>query len=357
MKKVLWWGRFDPDYSRNRILRQILTAAGWDIVDFTPRSSLVGDFEARARKIPAVDLVWVPCFRQRDLAAAARWAKKMGLPLVFDPLISAYDKQVFEREKFLLNSRKAKRLLRWESSLLQRADLVLADTWEHARFFSAKLGVAAEHVAVVPVGAEENLFIPEDFVRPAGKQATVLFYGSFLSLQGPQVIVAAARQYVGPPLVWKLVGDGPLLAECRRLATGLTNVEFAPWVPYAELPEVIHQADLLLGVFGTSEKAGRVIANKVYQALACGKPLVTRRASAYPESFGAADDLGIGWVAPGDPQQLAEEVSRLLSDPEALTRMGQQARQTYEAHFSQASISASLVSALKPLLQTAGKQR
>ncbi len=27
-KTVLWWGRFDPDYSRNRILRQAYAAAG-----------------------------------------------------------------------------------------------------------------------------------------------------------------------------------------------------------------------------------------------------------------------------------------------------------------------------------------
>ena len=354
MKKVLWWGRFDPDYSRNRILRQILTAAGWEIVDFTPRSSLIGDFEARAKKMPPVDLVWVPCFRQRDLAAAARWAKNKGLPLVFDPLISAYDKQVFERSKFLVTSRKAKRLLRWEAKLLQSADLVLADTWEHARFFSATLGVAPERVAVVPVGAEENLFIPANNVLPEGKLPTVLFYGSFLNLQGPEVIVAAARKYVGPPLLWKLVGEGPLLAECRRQAAGLSNLEFAPWVPYTELPEVIHQADILLGVFGTSEKAGRVIANKVYQALACGKPLVTRTAPAYPESFVAADNLGIGWVAPGDSQQLADKVAQLLTDRAALAEMGRQARQTYAAHFSQRSISASLVSALNPLLQTEG---
>jgi len=354
VKKVLWWGRFDPDYSRNRIMRQILVAAGWQIVDFTPRASLIGDFEARAKKIPPVDLVWVPCFRQRDLAAAARWARNKGLPLVFDPLISAYDKQVFERAKYLVNSRMANRLLRWEAKLLQSADLVLADTWEHARFFSGTLGVAKNRVAVVPVGAEENLFIPADDLRPADRLPTVLFYGSFLNLQGPEVIVAAARKYVGPPLVWQLVGEGPLLAVCRKLAAGLTNVVFVPWVPYLELVEVIQQADILLGIFGTSEKAGRVIPNKVYQALACGKPLVTRTAPAYPATFAGNDSLGIGWVAAGDPQQLADKIAQLVTERASLVAMGCQARQTYETYFSQASIAAGLISALNLLLQTEG---
>ncbi len=30
LNTMLWWGRFDPDYSRNRILRQLLGELGWD---------------------------------------------------------------------------------------------------------------------------------------------------------------------------------------------------------------------------------------------------------------------------------------------------------------------------------------
>ena len=130
----------------------------------------------------------------------------------------------------------------------------------------------------------------------------------------------------------------------------MKNIEFIPWLPYEELPAVIHQADILLGVFGSSAKAGRVIPNKVYQSLACGKPLVTRTAPAYPDSFDHNDNLGIGWVAPDNPQQLADKIAELLVNRAALAEMGRLARQTYETHFSMASISASLFSALKPLL-------
>jgi glycosyltransferase involved in cell wall biosynthesis len=350
-KRVLWWGRSDIDYSRNRVVRQIFSDSDWEAFCFSPNYSRYGCLQARFTKLPDVGAIWVPCFRQRDLAAALKYGHKKKIPVVFDPLISAYDKQVFERKKFPESSRKARKLLCWERTLFQQADLVLADTWEHARFFSELFEIEEDHLAVVPVGAEEELFKPASNPQSKNSCSTVLFYGSFLNLQGPETIIEAARQYSGPPVCWKLIGEGPLLEECRRRAEGLSNVEFSPWLSYEQLPSVINQADVLLGIFGTSAKASRVIPNKVYQSLACGKPLVTRSAPAYPDSFKDNENLGIAWVPPGDPASLAKKIADLLAEPDKLSDMGNQSRRTYEKFFSKSSISASLFAALEPLLK------
>ncbi len=350
-KQVLWWGRFDAGYSRNSILRKVLRQQDWQVLNYRPMFSQVTDLQTFFNKIPTADLIWVPCFRQRDLLAASRWSRRRNIPVVFDPLISAYDKQVFERKKFTADSRQAKRLLKWEKSVFQAADLVLADTNEHARFFVETLGVAQERVAIVPVGADEGLFRPvaNEKLSPA-PPLKVLFYGSFLHLQGPEVIARAARQYRGAPVQWTMLGEGPLLDCCKMLSEGLDNLEFLPWVDYQELPGLIQQADVLLGVFGTTEKAGRVIPNKVYQSLACGKPLVTRYSPAYPENLLNRDDNGIRWVPQGDPQALAESIAKLAANPEQLEELGLQARRTYEKYFSMEVISKALRNALQPLL-------
>jgi glycosyltransferase involved in cell wall biosynthesis len=347
-KTVLWWGRFDPDYSRNRVLRQAYAAFGWRVVDFHPLVSPIGDLEARLHQPPRADLVHVPCFRQRDIAAATRYARRAGVPLLIDPLISAYDKQLFERVKFSENSMRARWLRHYEQCLFQGAELVLADTPEHARFFSETLGVDPAKLHVVYVGAEEPLFAPGAPHAP-NSPIEVLFYGTFIPLQGPQVIVEAARCYEGPPVRWVLLGNGPLLPACRKQARGLANVAFEGWVQYSQLPGRIRRADILLGVFGGTPKAQRVIPNKVFQALACGKPLVTCAAPAYPADLLARPQSGIAWVPTSDPVALARAVAGIAAQPQQLTILGIQAHASYEHYFSVQQVRSQFQRALEAL--------
>lgn len=350
MPTALWWGRFDAGYARNRILRAQLTELGWQVRDFHPRVSGLGDWEAYLRRLPRPDLVWVPCFRQRDLAAASRWARSRGVPLLFDPLISAYDKQVDERGKLTADSPSARRLLAWERALFARADRVLADTPAHADYFAETLGIPRARIAVVYVGAESAQFRPQPAAEHnAAAPLEVLFYGSFIPLQGPATVVEAARRYQGPPVRWVLLGDGPLRKGCEARAVGLNNVAFEDWLPYEQLPARIQRADVLLGVFGTTPKAGRVIPNKVFQALAVGKPVVTRDASAYPADLLATESSGLVWVDAGDAQGLAERIAALAADRAALRRLGEASAQTSQTYFSEAVVRRQLRDALEGL--------
>lgn len=332
--KVLWWGRFDPGYSRNRILRAHFAELGWQVQDFRPCFAALADLEATLRRQPLADLVWVPCFRQRDLAAASRWARRHGISLIFDPLISAYDKQVDERGKLDAGGGRAHRLLGWERALFKRADRLIADTPAHADYFAETLGVDRERIDVVYVGAEETLFHPQHPAARGEAPCQVLFYGSFIPLQGPQVVVDAARLYQGPPVKWVLLGEGPLRGDCEARAEGLSNLVFEEWLPYEALPGRIRQADILLGAFGTTPKAGRVIPNKVFQSLASGRAVVTRSAEAYPEALRTARDSGIEWVPAGDARALADKVAALASDHNKLRRLGEAAARTSGQFFS-----------------------
>jgi len=330
---ILWWGRFDPDYSRNRILRQLMEALGWSLRDFSPVFSRFGDIQATVQRVGQPDIVWVPCFRQRDMVAASRWARRMGVPLVFDPLISAYDKQVDERRKLKVDSRQARHLLRWERDLFASADRVVADTPAHADYFHEMLGVPRDRLSILMVGAEEQLFQPCS-EREVNDPLEVLFFGSFIPLQDPEVIVEAARLCEAKDVVWTLLGNGPLRQRCEERAQGLTNIRFEDWLPYRELPERICKADILLGIFGDTPKAGRVIPNKVYQGLASAKPLVTRESAAYPKALLEDSDSGISWVPAANARALAWKVARLATDSVLRKNESLHARKTMELWFS-----------------------
>jgi glycosyltransferase involved in cell wall biosynthesis len=345
---VLWWGRFDRAYSRNAVVRSAFESLGWQIQEFRPLVSALGHLQASVLRTSPGSLLWVPCFRQRDIASARRFAAARRIPLVVDPLISAYDKQVGERLKFPADSPRARRLLAWERDRLGVADRVVVDTEGHREYFHEVLGVDLKNLFVIPVGAEERLFQPAPAADPsAGIEA--LFYGSFLPLQGADTIVRAVRHVSHPGVTFTLLGQGPERARCEALAADHPQIRFEPWLDYAALPARIHRAHLLLGVFAETAKAGRVIPNKVYQALASARPVITRGADAYPPSLLHENPPGLSFVAPGDPVALASAVDTRAAEPRQLAAAGQDARRIYERWFSAAQVRCALAGLLKSL--------
>ncbi|MCK6408210.1 glycosyltransferase [Thauera sp.] len=344
MKKVLIWGRhgnYGPDYPRNRVIEAVLRSLGCELSRFLPRLSATADLEYMLRRGARPDLVWVPCFRQRDLAAAARYARRQRIPLVFDPLISAYDKQVNEKHKFAADSARARKLLAWESRLFQLPDWLIADTAGHADYFHATHGVARARIRVVPVGAEEALFTPQPWPpKPADGALELAFFGTFIGLQGVDVLAQAILHYDGPPTHWRLIGEGPLKAECERVlaplvgTNGPSRVSFEGWGPLPELPGRLASVDAILGIFGRSDKALRVIPNKVYQGLAIGRAVITAATPAFVPELRADEAHGLLWAKPGDARSLCAAVTRLHQRRAALQALGEAARRTYERHYS-----------------------
>jgi glycosyltransferase involved in cell wall biosynthesis len=357
IRAVLVWGRgatLADAYSRDRVVFRLLAQAGVRLDLFSPRISALGDVEAMLRRHRGADLVWVPCFRQRDVAAASRFARRRGLPLVFDPLISAYDKQLNERRKFGADSRAARRLLRWERRLFARPDVVIADTAGHADYFHGVLGVPAERLVVLPVGADESLFAP----RPprdlgAGARPRVLFYGSFIQLHGVPTIVAALARYAGPPIACHFVGDGPLRAAAEaalRAGAGdrrQVEVSFEAWLPLDALPDRIADADIVLGIFGTTPKARRVVPNKVYQALAMGRPVITADTPAFDARFRRPAPAPIAFTEPGDAAALAAALERWATAPRLLAQRGAAAARLFAGTFAEARLGVNLLADLE----------
>lgn len=344
---VLWWSHSGRDYSRDRIIRNAFVKLGWNIKDFCPSFSATGNLEARLRRVGRPDLVWVPCFRQRDAAAAQRFASQNQVPLIFDPLISSWDKQVFERRKFDQDSPQSMRLLKKEATLFRHSNLVIADTDAHAEFFHTAHGIPKAQIAVIPVGAEEGQFALQP-VRKISPRRKILFYGSFIGLQSPQRIAKATLDVRDAD--WTFIGTGPLLQKCQQIAGSQNHVTFLPRVPYEQLSARIGDADILMGVFGDSPKAGRVIPNKVYQALACGRPVVTRHSNAYPSAtrHAPASETGITWTQAGSSSSIAEAINQLVAeDSEQLQQQASSARQTYLTWFSNDIIKANLMTAIQ----------
>src|SRR5581483_10854400 len=181
-------------------------------------------------------------------------------------------------------------------------------------------------IAVCYVGAEERFFRPG--WQPGAGPFTALFVGKLIPLHGLETILSAAR--LAPELRFRVVGSGQL---GRLLPGAPPNVEHVPWVPYEDLARELHRASCALGIFGTSDKARRVIPNKAFQALACGTPLVTADTPAARELLRDAESALL--VPPGEPEALAAALRRLASDAALTRRVADGGLAAYRAHASE----------------------
>lgn len=352
-KKVLFWGRFDPGYSRNRVYAALFRALGWDVdyffVKWFPK---FGDWEAAVRGLdrrPLPDLVWVPVCRQRDILAACRWAHRRGVKVLFDPMISAWDKKVLEQRKWRADEPRAKRLLAHETALMHAPDMVTWDTSCHLDFCARTFGVPRERMRVLLTGTDETVFRPvpaSDVRAPGGARAPfrVLYHGAYLPLHGTEYIVEAARLTEGEGIEWDFLGWGAYKAATEAKAVGISNVRFLDKVPYAEVPKVICAHDVVLGVFGTTEKASRVIGNKVYECMACARPTINEFCAGYPPEAAACE--AIKFVPPGDARAIADAVRAYRDDWARRDAYFAAARAFFERHLSMKVIKGQLAGVL-----------
>ena len=354
--RVLYFGTYERDYPRNAQVISCLRSAGVDVVERhvavweEQRRSWeaglmtairVGFAEARLT-LPArgpFDAMIVGYPGHFDMPRARRLARRR--PLVFNPLVSLADTLVGDRGRWQADSLPARVLHHVDRRALRLADLVVADTDANGAFLARLGGIDRDRVATAFVGAEERLFRPA--WRPAGR-FSCLFVGKLIPLHGLETILAAAA--LAPELPFRLVGSGQLDPLLERRPP---NVDRERWIEYDDLPAAYWETGCALGVFGTSDKAARVIPNKAFQALACGTPLVTADTPAVRELL--VDGESALLVPPGDPAALAATLRRLASDPELARRIGAGGRAAYERHASEQVLGARWRSLIEDALE------
>ena len=324
--RILYFGTYQRDYPRNAQVISCLRRAGVDVVERHAgvwegrRDSWRAGAGTAARLVQAelsllrhprrgFDAVIVGYPGHLDLAAARRAAR--GRPVIFNPLVSLADTFVADRRRFRQGSLAARALAAIDRRALRAADLVVADTRANATYLAELAGLPPERIDVCFVGAEERVFGPGWSPQ---EPFTCLFVGKLIPLHGLETILAAAR--AAPRLRFRIVGSGQLET---LLHDPPENVDWVPWVEYDRLPEELHRAGCALGIFGTSEKARRVIPNKAFQALACGTPLVTADTPGARELLVHEESALL--VAPGDAGALAAALTRLSAEPDLAHRL------------------------------------
>lgn len=207
---------------------------------------------------------------------------------------------------------------------IRLADVVLIDTEENAQLIPPR----HRHKAVVmPVGASDEWFAsdgdttdaPRAWPEGTSRSLSVIFFGLYTPLQGAPTIGSALAELRDTASVRvTMVGTGQDYEATRRLAGDGTNVTWVDWVPPDDLPTVVRQHDVCLGIFGVTEKARRVVPNKVFEGAAAGCVVITSDTAPQRRTLGASAI----YVEPANPRALVRALRHLVheSDDRILRR-------------------------------------
>lgn len=170
-------------------------------------------------------------------------------------------------------------------------------------------------------------------------------------LKGHEFLIDAARQVVSlaPQVKFLLVGDGVLREQCQERIDrhGLTDhFLFAGLVQPEEIPHWIGAMDVLVH---TSLREG--LARALPQALISGKPAISFDVDGAREVV-ITDETGI-LVPPRDVQSLADALVKLVQDPAARERMGQEGQRRFSDVFRHQTMTRILREIYERLMQRA----
>jgi colanic acid/amylovoran biosynthesis glycosyltransferase len=182
-----------------------------------------------------------------------------------------------------------------------------------------------EKLRIVHCGVDPNAF---EVRRHEGRGGQLLFVGRLAAVKGLQILLEVLARLEGVTL--DIAGDGPdlpLLQEKVRALNISSRVKFLGYQSQQQVRKLLKQADL----FVTSSFAEGVPV-VLMEAMAAGVPVVATRIAGIPELV--RDGHSGLLVAPGDVNEMANAVDRLLADPELRNRFAIAARRDIEREFN-----------------------
>ena len=350
--KILFFGGYERDYPRISVIRKGLEKIGfpfgecWTDTRFKVHLRYPLLTYRFLKRCMDSKVVFVPSFRHKDVPLAWFLAKISGKKLVFDPLVSRFETRVLDRRDVKMGSSQAWHNRNIDKLSFNLPDLVIADTAAHARYYEVDFGVREENIEVLPVGFDEDIF-KESEKRVSSDLCEVLFFGSFLPLHGVEVIIKAASILVDKPVRFTIIGKGQTFDEAVKLAGDLPvgKVRFLKPVPMEELPSYIESSDIVLGIFGTTRKAGMVVPNKIFQSLAVGRAVITADTDAVNEFFTPGEHLMT--VPAGSPEGLADAIDGLRRNVEFRMKLSRKGCELVREKYSSTRIAERFVEVLE----------
>jgi len=207
--------------------------------------------------------------------ATIKACKKSNIPIInrtFDVIHDLID------EKYLKNI-----VLKLEKSVYPEFDKVIANT-PFMKQWSADMG--AKNITIIPQGVDTNIMKPvskdlelQKNLNISNNDRVVMYLGSIHSISGLPKILNSIPNIIKqiPNFKLLIVGGGAHLKNLKNISKKLkieNFIIFTDYVPYLEIPKYCSLAEFCINPFEITEMTKKLSPVKIFDLLACGKPIL-----------------------------------------------------------------------------------
>jgi len=227
-----------------------------------------------------------------------------------------------------------------------------------------RTGFPATRVTVIPNSCDVDLFAPAAGAPAAGAPAHaaplfdwlgssrfVLYAGSFGRINGAGYLVrlAAEARKLDPDLKFLMIGEGrefeQVVALAQESGVWRETLWARPSMPKRDLAAVLCRATAACSLFIDLPAMWANSANKFFDALAAGRPVVINYGGWQAELL---ERTGAGIVIPADrPAEAARRLCALLGDDARLRRASSAASELARGEFNRDALAARLIEVIE----------
>jgi len=222
-----------------------------------------------------------------------------------------------------------------ERACIAAADHIVTPSAVTRDFLVKSRGALSRRIAVIPNGADTQLFRP----RAADPAAvcTLLYFGTLSPWQGVDLAIRAVAQVDAVSLRVLGTGSRARIAALTRLAAKLgvaDRVALCPPVSAAELAEELAACHVVLAPLLWNDR--NVVQGccplKVLEGMAAGRPVIASDLEVVRELGRHEEHLLL--ARPGSVDAIAEAIVRLRGDPTLAATLSSNARQLVEDRYT-----------------------
>ena len=204
-----------------------------------------------------------------------------------------------------------------------------------------KYHISPDKIVVIPNGANTDVFRPMDQIKAKEELGLnqnvkyVCFVGNLAPWQGVEYLIKAAPAVLAkvPESRFLIVGDGVVREELEIMVAKMDlqdNFLFTGSVPFEVVPKYINASDVCISVKKPVLPGSPL---KVFEYMACEKPVIATRKSAY--GFEILEEVGAGLlVNPENKEEVSNAIVDILHDSVKGHEMGIKGRDTVVKQYS-----------------------